>query len=154
MKIYIETPVASSYKEVMAGFDRNLFEALTPPGAKVELLRFDGSSLGDIVHLRLKLLWVIETDWISDIVEEGTNDQEAYFVDQGTHLPFFLSAWRHRHVVKNVGDGSIIIDDIEFTAHNKLFSLLLYPMLYLQFLYRKPIYQKFFGKRSIPMSRR
>ena len=154
MKIYIETPVATPYQEVMAGFDRNLFEALTPPGAKVELLRFDGSSLGDIVHLRLKLMGLIETDWISDIVEQGEDEAESYFVDKGTHLPFFLSFWRHRHVVKKHGNGSIIVDDIEYKAHNVLFTLFLYPMLYLQFLYRKPIYRKFFGKRSMPISRR
>ena len=154
MKIYIKTPVAAPHKEVMKGFDRKLFEALSPPGAKVELIRFDGSNLGDIVHLRLKLLGFIETDWISDIIEEGANDQEAYFIDKGTHLPFFLSFWRHRHVVVSEKGGSSIIDDIEYKAHNPILSLLLYPVLYLQFAYRKPIYQRFFGKRSRPISRR
>ncbi len=154
MKIYIKTAVAAPHTEVMKGFDRKLFEALSPPGTKVELIRFDGSNLGDIVHLRLKLLGFIEVDWISDIIEEGANQQEAYFIDQGTHLPFFLSFWRHRHLVINETEGSSIIDDIEFKAHNLILSLMLYPILYLQFAYRKPIYQRFFGKRSRPISRR
>ncbi|MCI4669914.1 MAG: hypothetical protein MRZ79_17390 [Bacteroidia bacterium] len=147
MKINIQTPVKGNYKEVLAKFDRELFEKLSPPGADVELVRFDGSHKGDIVHIRLKLLGFIKQDWISEIVDEKESEQETFFVDRGTQLPFFLSYWEHRHIVKNLGpDKCLIIDDIEFRWHNPVFSASLYPLLYAQFAYRKPIYRKYFGE--------
>jgi len=146
MRIRIQTPVKESYTSVIQRFDRTLFEALTPPGARVELIRFDGSKLGDIVHIRLKLLGFLEADWISDIIEDGITEEEAYFTDKGTQLPFFLASWKHRHIVKKAENGSIIVDDIEFRTPNRILDYLLYPLLYGQFAYRKPIYRKFFGK--------
>ncbi|MEM6632109.1 MAG: hypothetical protein AAF694_20700 [Bacteroidota bacterium] len=146
MKICIRTPVTESPMDVLERFDRTLFEALTPPGAQVELIRFDGSKMGDIVHLRLKLLGFIEQDWISDIIEDGSTEERAYFIDQGTQLPFFLTFWKHKHIVEKAEWGSTIVDDIEFKTPLWLPSFLLYPVLYAQFAFRKPIYQKFFGK--------
>lgn len=146
MKIKIETAVKGNYKDVLAKFDRSLLEQLTPPGAAAELVRFDGSHKGDIVHIRLKLLGLITDEWISEIVDEQTNEKEAFFVDRGTQLPFFLSKWEHHHVVRNIGPNeSLIIDDIRFEAHNPIFTALLYPILYAQFAYRKPIYQRIFS---------
>ncbi len=147
MNIKIETAVRGNYKEVLARFDRELFEQLSPPGAEVDLIRFDGSHKGDIVHLRLKLAGMIKQDWISEIVEEGEDDEKAWFVDQGTQLPFFLSKWKHRHIVRRQAEEeSLIVDDIHFEWHNPLLSGLLYPLLYAQFAYRAPIYRRFFGK--------
>jgi ligand-binding SRPBCC domain-containing protein len=41
-------------------------------------------------------------------------------------------------------EGTIIIDDITFRTPSILTDYLFYPLLYLQFLYRKPIYKKVF----------
>ncbi len=146
MKIIIKTKVSGHYKDVIEKFDRKLFERLTPPGAQVKLVRFDGSQKGDIVHLQLKLFGFIEQDWISEIIEANVDESDAYFIDRGQKLPFFLTKWKHRHVVKHLGQNSEIVDDIYFRTPTILTDILLYPVLYLQFVYRKPIYQRYFGK--------
>ncbi|MEL6695835.1 MAG: hypothetical protein AAFP89_06320 [Bacteroidota bacterium] len=145
--IEINVPVKGNYQSVLAKFERELFEKLSPPGASVDLVRFDGSHKGDIVHIRLKLFGLIQQDWISEITEEGDDGQMAFFVDQGTQLPFFLSYWHHKHIVRKLSnDSSEIIDDIHFRTPWWLPGWLMYPVLWAQFAYRKPIYQKYFGK--------
>ncbi|MEZ4685197.1 MAG: hypothetical protein R3B47_03775 [Bacteroidia bacterium] len=67
-----------------------MFEKLSPPGAGVELLRFDGSEEGDEVHIRMSLFFgLIKQDWFARIIEDGQNEQEAWFIDEGIRLPFF-----------------------------------------------------------------
>jgi ligand-binding SRPBCC domain-containing protein len=131
----------------MQRFDKSLFEKLTPPGAGVKLLRFDGSKEGDQVHIQMSLLFgLIKQDWHAHIAEHGENEQEAWFVDEGVKLPFFLKYWRHRHVASSDGDEhSFIIDDIHYKSPFALLSWLIYPVMYLQFAWRKPIYRKVFG---------
>ncbi len=146
MNIVIKTAVKGDPASVISRFDRELFEALTPPGPGVELIRFDGSRTGDIVHIRLDFFTLFSEDWISEIVEDGQTEEAVYFIDQGKELPFFLRSWKHKHIVQSTETYSIIIDDITFKTPFFLFDLLLYPVLYFQFAYRKPIYQKFFGK--------
>ena len=147
MHIVIRTPVQGHYRRVLAQFDQSLFDQLTPPGAQVELVRFDGSHKGDLVHLRLKLLGRFPQDWISEITEEVITPEQAWFVDEGVELPFFLASWRHRHLVEKVSaEESCIVDDITFRSPYRLLDWLLYPVLYLQFAYRRPIYQRVFGK--------
>lgn len=146
MNLLLKTPVQGDHRQLLSRFDQNLFESLAPPGAQVELVRFDGSHKGDIVHIRLKLFFLIEQDWISEIVDEGETDERAWFVDRGTQLPFFLSKWEHHHVVENGGDHAVIVDDIRFQTPWWLPEFLMYPVLWAQFAYRKPIYRKVFGK--------
>ena len=40
----------------------------------------------------------------------------------------------------------MIIDEIEYRAPNLLLGRVLWPALYLQFLYRRPVYRRFFQK--------
>lgn len=150
MHIRIVSPVAGAYREVMARFDRSLFEALTPPGVGVKLIRFDGSRKGDKVHLQLMLLGFIRQDWISDIIEDHDTGTEAYFLDKGVKLPFFLSFWEHKHIVRAKGQkDSEIIDEITYKSPFFLLSLLVYPVLYVQFASRRPIYERYFGKSGV-----
>ena len=143
MQIRFEAEVPGHYLEVMAQFDRKLFEALLPKNAKVEIVEFTGSKKGDRVHLRF--LSPIKTDWISEIIEDGENDNEVYFVDQGAKLPPGLSYWRHKHIVRKLTDKtSLIIDDISYKGTNTLLSILLYPGIYLGFYPRKRIYRQYF----------
>ncbi|UZD21503.1 hypothetical protein PBT90_18470 [Algoriphagus halophytocola] len=141
MKISISTPVNQDYLTVKKGFNSDLFEKLNPPFPPVKLLLFDGSEVGDMVSLELDFLLFKQT-WTSEITESEVSASEYYFVDVGVQLPFFLQTWRHKHRILNLGDESIIRDEIEFTSP---ISWLLYPVLYLQFLYRKPIYKKIFA---------
>lgn len=146
MKITIETPVEQGYLDVKSGFNESLFKKLSPPFPPVKLLRFDGSSKGDLVTLELDFIF-FKQKWTSEITEDSTTDLEFFFVDRGVELPFFLKKWIHRHRVISSGIGSVIRDEIEFEAPFGLMTFLLYPALWLQFAYRKPIYRKLF-KRS------
>jgi ligand-binding SRPBCC domain-containing protein len=144
MNIRLETQVKGHYIDVMNAFDRVLFEALKPKGAKMEIVEFTGSKKGDRVHLRF--LWPFKTDWISKITDDQVDDQQAYFIDEGVKLPPGLAYWKHKHIVQKDTDTScVIIDDIQYQGTNKLFTLLLYPALYLGFYPRKKIYRTYFA---------
>jgi ligand-binding SRPBCC domain-containing protein len=145
MKIKLSTVVSGHYLEVMKRFDRDLFTALLPPVGKTEIVEFTGSETGDKVHLRF--ITPFKAEWISDITDHGQDEDHAWFVDEGRTLPFGLKYWRHKHIVKKVDDHtSEIIDDITFKASNTVFSMLMYPGLWLSFIPRKPIYRKYFQK--------
>lgn len=143
MNIQLKTKVEGNYKEIMKRFDRQLFEALKPKGAKMEIVEFTGSKKGDTVHLQF--LSPIKTEWISKITEDGEDEKESYFIDEGVKLPFPLSYWKHRHVVQKITeDSSYIIDDMTFKGPFFLITLFLYPALYIAFYPRKSLYKSYF----------
>ena len=122
MRMLLKTPVRGNYKKVFAGFDQSLLLKLTPPGMKMKLTHSDPS----------------------DDYELGA--QECHFVDTGRIMPFPIRFWRHNHRVQKDGENALILDDIEYKCSFFLLDWLLYPILWLQFKYRKPIYQRHFGK--------
>ena len=143
MNVTLQSKVKGNYKEVMAAFDRKLFEALKPPVGKMEIVTFTGSEKGDKVHLRF--LKPFKAEWISDIVEHGATEQEAWFVDVGTTVPWPLKTWKHKHIVRKVDEQtSIIIDDMSFTGKNTILSLILVPAIFLAFFPRKSVYKRYF----------
>jgi ligand-binding SRPBCC domain-containing protein len=143
MKINIQTSVNQNLPNVWKGFDLTLFKKLSPPFPPVEVKEFGGCMKGDQVHLQLNFL-LFKQDWISDIIDQQTTETEIFFIDVGTKLPFFLSEWHHKHRLVKHGSGTKIIDEINFKTPTILTDLLFYPLMYLQFLYRKPIYKKIF----------
>jgi len=144
MKLIIETQVEQEYLQVKKGFDESLFTKLSPPFPPVKLLRFDGSSKGDLVSLELNFIF-FKQKWTSEIIEDQTNEKEFYFVDKGTELPFFLKNWTHKHRIIKKGKNSIIRDEIDYQSPFLLLTWLLYPAMLLQFAYRKPIYKRIFS---------
>lgn len=144
MKIYIATEVNQPIQSVWKGFNLSLFKALAPPFPPVEVKVFDGCLTGDVVSLELNF-FVAKQRWTSVITDQKSTDDEIYFVDFGTELPFFLKFWEHRHRIVRQGKSAVIIDDITFKSPFLVLDYLLYPFLYLQFLYRKPIYRKLFS---------
>lgn len=144
MRLQIHTKVSAEWQEVKKGFTEKLFLALNPPFPKVKLLQFDGCREGDIVSIELGFL-LFKQNWISEVMDDGGTHDCWHFTDVGTALPFFLKSWRHTHTVKACDQGSSIIDDIHFTTGTQLTDAIFYPVLYLQFLYRRPTYQKVFG---------
>lgn len=144
MRICITTAVKAPYQEVVQKFDQSLFQALSPPFPRLYLLRYDGNQPGDEVHVRLHFGFFHQT-WKSRITAYESETGKIYFVDEGFGLPFFLRYWRHQHEIRQHGTGSLIVDDITFRAPNRLLDYLCYPVLYLQFAYRKPIYRRYFG---------
>ena len=148
LTLNISTEVDGNFRAVFQGFSRDLFLRLNPPLPPVKLLRFDGMGVGDEVHLELSFIFFRQR-WISRITAFEESENEIFFVDEGIQLPFFLQSWRHCHRIVDRQGQATIIDEITFQAPNRLLSLLLLPTLYLQFLYRKPIYKCFF-----PISKR
>jgi ligand-binding SRPBCC domain-containing protein len=144
MKITIETPVNQDYLQVKEGFNETLFRKLSPPFPPVKLLRFDGSTEGDLVTLELNFIF-FKQKWTSEITEDQTTDKEFYFIDRGIELPFFLKKWSHKHRIVKDGENSMIRDEIDFQAPFRVLTWLLYPAMLLQFAYRKPIYKKIFS---------
>ncbi|MFY7825646.1 MAG: SRPBCC family protein [Flectobacillus sp.] len=143
MNIFLKTPVEQSIQEVWEGFDEKLFKALAPPFPPFRVLRFDGCVTGDKVGIELDFIF-FKQNWESDIVEHQKTEEEYFFVDKGTKLPFFLSSWQHKHRIVRVHTQTYIIDDIKYNTPNIILDFLIYPVLYLQFLYRKPIYKRYF----------
>jgi ligand-binding SRPBCC domain-containing protein len=144
MKITIETPVNQDYLQVKEGFNETLFKKLSPPFPPVKLLRFDGSTKGDLVTLELNFIF-FKQKWTSEIMEDLTTDKEFYFIDKGIELPFFLKKWTHKHRIVKDGENSMIRDEIDYQAPFWVLTWLLYPAMLLQFAYRKPIYKKIFS---------
>lgn len=148
MQIRVDTLVEQPLPAVWSGFTRSLFDRLSPPFPPVTVVRFDGCRRGDIVHLRLNFL-LFRQDWISRIVDQQTGEAEIYFVDKGVQLPFFLKSWRHRHrLLRHPSGGTVIRDDITYTTPGRLVDYLIYPLMWAQFVYRKPIYRRVFAGRT------
>ncbi|OIN56589.1 SRPBCC family protein [Arsenicibacter rosenii] len=144
MKLILRTQVARPLPEVWAGFDRTLFDKLSPPFPPVDVIRFDGCLTGDQVQLELNFL-LFKQRWDSLIVDQQSTPDEIFFIDEGTRLPFFLRYWRHRHRLVRSGNGTVIIDDITFRTPSRFTDFLMLPILWLQFLYRKPVYKHVFN---------
>ena len=145
MHVILRTAVAQPPAQVMAGFTRELFIALAPPFPKLRLLRFDGCRTDDQVEIELDTL-VKRLPWTSLIVDDGQlADGTLFFVDEGQTLPPPLRYWRHRHLIQpGPQGGSIIVDDLEYRTATPALDALLYPAIWAQFAWRKPIYRRWF----------
>jgi ligand-binding SRPBCC domain-containing protein len=147
MNVTIKTKVPGNYRTVIQQFDRQLFEALAPPVAKMEIVEFTGSKKGDRVHIRFVSPFKVE--WISEITEDQITESKAWFTDEGVQLPWPLRYWKHQHIVEKVDEKtSVIIDDITFRGPNWLISLFLYPGILFGFLPRKRIYKNYFSSKQ------
>ena len=147
MHVTLRTAVAQPPALVMAGFTRALFKALAPPFPRLRVLRFDGCRVGDHVDIELDTL-VTRLSWTALIVEAGVRpDGTHYFVDEGQTLPPPLRSWRHRHLIEpGPQGGSVIVDALEYRTASPLLDALLYPAMWAQFAWRKPIYRRWFRK--------
>ncbi len=146
MKLKIQTSVEKNYLQVWEEFTEDLFNQLSPPFPPVKVIQFDGCHKGDTVELELNFL-LFKQRWRSLITDQQSTNTEIFFLDEGVKLPFFLTFWKHRHRIIKNGDSTIIADEIEFKTPTLLTNYLFYPLLWLQFAYRKPIYRKVFGKQ-------
>ena len=147
MHLTLRTAVAQSPAQVMAGFTRALFVALAPPFPKLRVLRFDGCDTGDQVEIELNTL-VSRLRWTSLIVDHGRQaNGTLFFVDEGRQLPPPLRFWRHRHLMEPGPDGTcVIVDDLEYRTASPALDWLLYPAMWAQFAWRKPIYRRWFNR--------
>jgi len=145
MNIIIRTLVTADFEQVHTAFDERLFKALAPPLLPVKLVRFDGSKKGDEVHLKFPM----KMEWISLITDNQLDKNRMSFIDEGIKLPFPLTFWKHEHIVLRKSNQTEIVDNINYHTSYKILDWLVYPLLYIQFLYRKPVYKKYFHKKNI-----
>jgi ligand-binding SRPBCC domain-containing protein len=145
MHVTLRTAVLQPPAVVMAGFTRELFVALAPPFPRLRLLRFDGCRTGDRVEIELDTL-VKRLPWTSLIVDDGVQpDGTHFFVDEGQVLPPPLRFWRHRHLIQpGPKGGSVIVDALEYRTASRLLDALIYPAMWAQFAWRRPIYRRWF----------
>ena len=143
VKLVLKTNVAQAPPEVWAGFNQSLFERLAPPFPRIRLLRFDGSTTGCTVEVELNFIFFRQI-WQSDITEQGETKDEIWFIDQGRRLPFFLKFWLHRHRLLRTESGTQIVDDIEYRTGSSVMDYLMFPLMWAQFAYRRPIYRRAF----------
>lgn len=144
MKIYFETLIPGSVKEIKNHFSESLFKFLKPPGVELTIERFDGCKKGDEVHLKMKLFKVPQK-WVSLMTEEVETQTSWYFIDEGKVLPPPIFLWRHKHLVEKRSETeSAIIDDIFFETSPKFLGPVIYPVIYAMFSLRPKLYKKFF----------
>ena len=144
MNLILKTKIKGHYLLVMKRFDRDLFQALKPIGARMEIAKFTGSQTGDMVEI--KFTCPIKASWISKITDHGSDYKRAYFVDEGAVLPPPLKSWKHRHIIEKYDDdNSYIIDEITYSSGYWILDVLLYPLMFLGFYPRKFSYKKYFG---------
>jgi ligand-binding SRPBCC domain-containing protein len=144
--ISIKTTVRRPLAEVKSKFNRALFLALSPPFPKALVEKFDGCSPGDKVQLTLNFI-LFKQQWHGVITEESSTDVEWYFIDEGEILPFPLKSWKHKHALRvDASSGKTLIHDyISFSTGSWLLDRLSYPLFFMMFYYRKPIYRKYFA---------
>jgi len=145
MKIVIQSsPVPLPPEKIFAGFGLELFRRLNFPLTPLQVIRFDGCILHGITHVKIGIP-PLAVEWIGLNTELQQQTDEIFFVDEGQKLPFFLRYWRHKHRIILTAPGqSVIRDEVEFRSAGKLAEMLLYPLLWMQFAWRIPIYRKYF----------
>lgn len=145
MNIVIRTRVEKNFQLVFNRFNLDLFKALKPPFVGLDVERFDGCKKGDRVHLKITTPGKIQ-HWESLITSNFRGDYECNFVDEGVLIPPPLKKWTHTHRVQKINElACLIVDDIEYTSGNKFIDVLIYPALYLMFLFRVPVYKREFA---------
>ena len=146
MRFFLRTHVAAPPAQVWQGFTRELFLDLAPPFPPFRLLRFDGCRRGDEVHLELGP-GPLRQRWTARITDHGLlPDGTYYFVDEGQQLPRPLRFWRHRHLLQPApGGGTLIGEDLEYRTRFRWLDWLLWPAVWAQFAWRRPVYRRWFG---------
>jgi len=149
MKIRLVTEINKSFDFVSAHFDRKLFSFLLPPKSVAKLIRYDGFSPGDQIHIQFKLPW--SADWISQITSTRVNSEVFEFVDIGAKLPYGLRGWEHQHLVEKRGnDLTLIVDNMNFKTGCRVMDWLYYPILFMVFYPRKAQYKTYYDEMIHP----
>ncbi len=143
--ILITHYVGSTVPEVFGGFTEDLFVRLSPKLPPAKLLRYDGNEVGDLVIIQLGVPPLSQV-WESQITAHEVGAAECSFVDEGRKLPWPLTYWRHRHIVRAAGPGRVaIVEDITFSTVGALLDRLIKPVIRAQFTARGPKYRAVFG---------
>lgn len=140
--IQVKTEIkATDLKKVFYAFDEALFDYLTKK-ATLKKIKYEGNQLGDEIHLQMTLPW--KSIWITKITEINFTDTECYFVDEGSVLPFGLTTWKHKHIIRKKSSTQLEIEDlITLNTNNKLLTMLYYYVFKFQFKGRRKDYKTY-----------
>ena len=147
MKFVVESKIRDvNIRDVYRVFDFRLLAKLSPPFMKPEAKLYEGNKPGH------QLYFIIHTPiggypWKGKVTEENISENEIYFVDEGIDMAFGMSAWKHKHRLIKTDTGTLVRDEVYFDTKNPLWKYVLLPGVWLQFLYRKPLYEKIVKKR-------
>jgi ligand-binding SRPBCC domain-containing protein len=142
--VQVTTLIPLPLSEVTTLFNRNLFEYLAPVLPKLTILQYDGQKKGDLLFLQLGI-GPIHLPWNLTILDAWDTPTRWGFIDQGTRLPFPLTAWQHEHSLVAVSAHETLIEDkIHFRAGPKWLTLLLKPLVKQMFLARRKPYLHYF----------
>lgn len=110
MNVRYETRINAPLTDVFAFYnDLNNLPRITPPNMQTEIVDVQGDMrAGTRIELRVKML-VVWSTWVVRIEEHVPN---RYFVDRQEKGPF--ATFRHRHEFVPDGEGTRLIDDVEF----------------------------------------
>jgi ligand-binding SRPBCC domain-containing protein len=144
LKIILKTAVEKDFYQVWNSFNRELLLKLSPPFPRVKITSF-GMEVGEKVEIILNI-FIYRLFWISLITENEKIENEYYFIDEGISTPIGITFWKHKHRIIKNNESTLIIDEVEFKTKYKLLDWVLYPLLFLQFVYRIPIYKSIFKK--------
>jgi len=141
----INTKVHGQAKEIFDRFDRELLIKTTPPLVNLEVNRFDGTKIGDEAHVVCSIFGTYQY-WINRVVDNQQKEGEVYFVDKAIEMPEPFTYWKHTHKITQVKDHTCLItDEIVYSTHNKILNLMIFPIIYFIFYYRRPIYMDTFS---------
>jgi ligand-binding SRPBCC domain-containing protein len=70
--------------------------------------------------------------------------ENLHFEDFGTELPFGLLEWRHEHIVKPWGTGSVIIDNVFMDKSTFIKRFLVCPIMLFPIFIRRVTYKIWF----------
>ncbi|WP_143959370.1 SRPBCC family protein [Litoribacter populi] len=143
MRISIKTLVNQDIGKVKSQFNSELLQKLSPPFPKVTIKRFDGIDLDNQFEMELNFGFFTQR-WLGKVTRSYEGKESFFFIDEGDKLPFFLKSWKHQHLLISKNGKTEIVDNITFEGRALPLTLLLYPAMWLQFLYRKPIYKRLF----------
>ncbi len=144
MHIKFENEVNFPYEFVVSRIGKEMFLSMNPPWSGITLLRFDGTSVSDEVHLNITL-GLLNFSWISKIVQSEIRDQEFNFIDIGVKMLPGMKSWHHHHIFRKTGENkTLIIDDVNFESGIFFLDLFYHNIITIQFLYRRYAYGKYF----------
>jgi ligand-binding SRPBCC domain-containing protein len=143
MKFTIHTHVKAPLETVKAGFDVHLLKAISPPLPRIRVQVYEGNKVGDKIDFLLHF-GLFKGRWTGEVTERADGNDRFWFVDEGHQMPLGLKRWHHKHLLHANHSGTIITDEVTFATANKFTDMLLFLPMYLQFVYRKPWYKRYF----------
>jgi ligand-binding SRPBCC domain-containing protein len=143
MRFKIRTHVNAPLETVKSGFDVHLLKAISPPLPKIHVDVYEGNKVGDRIDFLLDFV-VFKGRWTGEVTERADGNDRFWFVDEGHQMPLGLTYWHHKHLLETNHTGTLITDDVHYCTKFWLFDALLFVPMYLQFMYRKPYYKRYF----------